>query len=178
MIRNRKTVKGKLGKTRPKDTDFKAIANKNKKKKTEQKKSQTKKVSLGRQISKKKQQMGMGKGKKGLGMLNVMTGQQANQPSKKKTKRVIDTQKRGIPTKVRKALEPGGISNPYMHSGFKAGGKTSKYRMAGGGKTSKYRMAGGGKTSKYRMKGGGKTSKYMAKGGKTSKYMARGGRAK
>ena len=133
MIKNRKTVKGKLGNTRPKDTDFAGIARKqSKKKKTEQKKSQTKKVSFGRQISKKKQKMGMGKGKKGLGMLNVMTGQQANQPS-----------------------------------GMKAGGKTSKYRMAGGGKT-----------SKYRMKGGGKTSKYMAKGGKTSKYMRRGGKVK
>ncbi len=38
MIRNRKTVKGKLGNTRPKDTDFAGIARKqSKKKKTEQK---------------------------------------------------------------------------------------------------------------------------------------------
>ncbi len=151
MIRNRKTVKGKLGNTRPKDTDFAGIARKqSKKKKTEQKKSQTKKVSLGRQISKKKQQMGMGKGKKGLGMLNVMTGQQANQPSKKKTTRVIETQKRGVPTKVKKALRPGGIENPYMGP---ISGSRGKYKA-------------GGKASKYRMKGGGKTSKYMARGGR------------
>lgn len=183
MIKNRKTVKGKLGNTRPKDTDFAGIARKqSKKKKTEQKKSQTKKVSLGRQISKKKQKMGMGNGKKGLGMLNVMTGQQANQPSKKKTKRVIDTQKRGTPTPPKKTFKKitpkageyrsGNVLKNIVENQRKAN------RMKAGGKTSKYRMAGGGKTSKYRMKGGGKTSKYMAKGGKTSKYMARGGRAK
>ena len=104
MIQNRKTVKGKLGNTRPKDTDWMGIGNK--KKKTEQKKPNPKKVSLGRQISKKKQQMGMGKGKKGLGMLNVMTGQQANQPSKKKTKRVIDSKspRTGRATRVTKPV--------------------------------------------------------------------------
>ena len=31
MLKNRKTVKGKLGSTRPKTTDFKSIANKKKK---------------------------------------------------------------------------------------------------------------------------------------------------
>ena len=34
MLKNRKTVKGKLGSTRPKTTDFKSIANKKKKTKT------------------------------------------------------------------------------------------------------------------------------------------------
>ena len=169
MIRNRKTVKGKLGNTRPKDTDFAGIARKqSRKKKTEQKKSQTKKVSLGRQISKKKQQMGMGKGKKGLGMLNVMTGQQTNQPSKKKTTRVIETQKRGVPTKPNRPRRGGFTSRtgPSSLDMSQTRTRSGPGRFAGGGKTSKYRMKGGGKTSKYRMKGGGKTSKYMARGGR------------
>jgi hypothetical protein len=183
MIRNRKTVKGKLGNTRPKDTDFAGIARKqNRKKKTTTKSNRPTdaRTKTLRKVLKEKQKVAgkVGKGSRANQAFLGGSARQTVKPKPKKTKRVIDTQKRGIPTKVRKALEPGGISNPYMHSGFKAGGKTSKYRMAGGGKTSKTRMAGGGKTSKYRMKGGGKTSKYMAKGGKTSKYMARGGRAR
>ena len=59
-----------------------------------QKKPKPKTVSSGRKVSKKKQQMGMGKGKKGLGMTNVMTGQQTTRTSKPKVKRAIDTQKR------------------------------------------------------------------------------------
>ena len=207
MIRNRKTVKGKLGKTRPKDTDFKAIANKAKKKKTKTVKSNrptSSKVKTNRAVLKEKQKLaGKGLGQAGQAFLGGM-GRQT--PTKtKKTKRVIDRPvRRAEPTKkakVRKAMDQIAIGDQYGRPfGMKAGGKTSKYRMAGGGKTSKYRMAGGGKTSKtrmagggktskyrmagggktskYRMKGGGKTSKYMAKGGKTSKYMRRGGKVK
>ena len=184
MLKNRKTVKGKLGSTRPKTTDFKSIANKKKKTKTVKSNRPTSsKVKTNRAVLKEKVKLA----EKGLGRPNqaFLGGMGRQTPTKtKKTKRVIETQKRGVPTKVKKALRPGGIENPYMgpisgsRGKYKAGGKTSKYRMAGGGKTSKYRMAGGGKTSKYRMKGGGKTSKYMAKGGKTSKYMRRGGKVK
>ena len=122
-----------------------------------QKKPKPKTVSSGRKVSKKKQQMGMGKGKKGLGMTNVMTGQQTAKTSKPKVKRAIDTQKRSK-SPVAAQAKP----KPTLRQRIK--------KITG--------LAGGGKTSKYRMKGGGKTSKYMAKGGKTSKYMARGGRAK
>ena len=122
-----------------------------------QKKPKPKTVSSGRKVSKKKQQMGMGKGKKGLGMTNVMTGQQTTRTSKPKVKRAIDTQKRSK-SPVAAQAKP----KPTLRQRIK--------KITG--------LAGGGKTSKYRMKGGGKTSKYMAKGGKTSKYMARGGRAK
>ena len=133
-----------------------------------QKKPKPKTVSSGRNVSKKKQQMGMGKGKKGLGMTNVMTGQQTTRTSKPKVKRAIDTQKRSK-SPVAAQAKP----KPTLRQRLKR-----LTGLAGGGKTSKYRMAGGGKASKYRMKGGGKTSKYMAKGGKTSKYMRRGGKVK
>jgi len=199
MLKNRKTVKGKLGNTRPKDTDFAGIARKqNRKKKTTTKtvksnRPTSSKVKTNRAVLKEKQKLaGKGLGQAGQAFLGGM-GRQT--PTKtKKTKRVIDRAvRRAEPTKkakVRKAMDKIAIGDQYGRPfGMKAGGKTSKYRMAGGGKTSKYRMAGGGKTSKtrmagggktskYRMKGGGKTSKYMAKGGKTSKYMARGGRAR
>ena len=123
-----------------------------------QKKPKPKTVSSGRKVSKKKQQMGMGKGKKGLGMTNVMTGQQTTRTSKPKVKRAIDTQNKRLKSPVAVKVKP----KPTLRQRIK--------RLTG--------LAGGGKASKYRMKGGGKTSKYMAKGGKTSKYMARGGRAK
>ena len=180
MIKNRKTVKGKLGTTRPKDTDFKAIANRNKKKKTTTKTVKSNRPTDGktktlRYALKEKQKVAgkVGKGSRANQAFLGGSARQTPKPKTKKTKRVIDTQKRGTPTKVAKVLRPGGIENPYMGP---ISGSRGKYKA--GGKTSKYRMAGGGKTSKYRMKGGGKTSKYMAKGGKTSKYMARGGRAK
>jgi len=174
MIQNRKTVKGKLGKTRPQTTDFKKIANKKKKTTTKTVKSNrptSSKVKTNRAVLKEKQKLaGKGLGQAGQAFLGGM-GRQT--PTKtKKTKRVIDRAvRRAEPTKkakVRKAMDKIAIGDQYGRPfGMKAGGKTSKYRMAGGGKT-----------SKYRMKGGGKTSKYMAKGGKTSKYMARGGRAR
>jgi len=85
-------------------------------------------------------------------------------PRKTRKKSIVDKSKQGLATKARKALQPGGASNPYMHSGnFKKGGKA--------------KMMKGGKTTKYMAKGG-KTTKYMARGGKTSKYMSKGGRAK
>ena len=209
MLKNRKTVKGKLGSTRPKTTDFKSIANKKKKTTTKTVKSNrptSSKVKTNRAVLKEKQKLaGKGLGQAGQAFLGGM-GRQT--PTKtKKTKRVIETQKRGVPTKVKKALRPGGIENPYMgpisgsRGKYKAGGKTSKYRMAGGGKTSKYRAAAGGKMpmvmkdgkkipafaadgkgkmkkgGKAKLMGGGKTSKYRMKGGgKTSKYMAKGGK--
>lgn len=180
MIRNRKTVKGKLGKTRPADTDFAGIAKKqSKKKKTTTKTVKSNRPTDGktktlRYALKEKQKVAgkVGKGSRANQAFLGGSARQTPKPKTKKTKRVIDTQKRGTPTKVAKVLRPGGIENPYMgpisgsRGKYKAGGKTSKYRMAGGGKTSKYRMKGGGKTSKYRMKGGGKTSKYMARGGR------------
>ena len=211
MIKNRKTVKGKLGSTRPKDTGFAGIARKqsrNKKTTTKSNRPTDARTKALRTALKEKQKVAgkVGKGSRANQAFLGGSARQTPKPKTKKTKRVIDTQKRGTPTKVAKVLRPGGIENPYMgpisgsRGKYKAGGKTSKYRMAGGGKTSKYRMAGGGKTSKYRMagggktskyrmagggktskyrmKGGGKTSKYMAKGGKTSKYMRRGGKVK
>lgn len=163
-----------------------------------QKKPKPKKVSSGRNVSKSKQQMGMGKGKRGLGMVNVMTGQQANQPPKKKVKRVIDTQKKSkspVAAKPKPKLQrpsrniTGDRAIQRKRKNLAGGGKTSKYRMAGGGKTSKYRMAGGGKMpmvmkdgkkipafaadGKGKMKKGGK-AKLMG-GGKTSKYRMKGG---
>ena len=167
-----------------------------------QKKPKPKTVSSGRKVSKKKQQMGMGKGKKGLGMTNVMTGQQTTRTSKPKVKRAIDTQKRSkSPVAAQAKPKPTLRQRIKKITGLAGGGKTSKYRMAGGGKTSKYRMAGGGKMpmvmkdgkkipafaadgkgkmkkgGKAKLMGGGKASKYRMKGGgKTSKYMAKGGK--
>ena len=167
-----------------------------------QKKPKPKTVSSGRKVLKKKQQMGMGKGKKGLGMTNVMTGRQTTRTSKPKVKRAIDTQKRSkSPVAAQAKPKPTLKQRLRKLTGLAGGGKTSKYRMAGGGKSSKYRMAGGGKLKmvmkdgkkvpffaadgkgkmkkggKAKLMGGGKTSKYRMKGGgKTSKYMAKGGK--
>ncbi len=201
MIRNRKTVKGKLGNTRPKDTDFAGIARKqNRKKKTTTKSNRPtdSRTATLRKVLKEKQKLaGKGLGRANQAFLGGSAKQTPVSPKKKPTVK----SKPKSPKKTFKKITPkageyrsgnvlknivenqrkvnkmkgGGKTSKYRMAG---GGKTSKYRMAGGGKTSKTRMAGGGKTSKYRMKGGGKTSKYMAKGGKTSKYMARGGRAR
>jgi hypothetical protein len=208
MIRNKQTVRGKLGKTRPANTDFAGIA----KKQSKKKKTTTKTVKSNRptdartktlrKVLKEKQKLaGKGLGQAGQAFLGGSAKQTPVSPKKKATA----TKPKPVAKPKKDKPRRGGFTsrtgpnnfklNPKVPAGpgkgkfFKAGGKTSKYRMAGGGKTSKYRMAGGGKTSKtrmagggktskYRMKGGGKTSKYMAKGGKTSKYMARGGRAR
>ena len=175
MIRNRKTVKGKLGKTRPKDTDFAGIARKQsrtKKTTTKSNRPTDSRTATLRKVLKEKQKLaGKGLGQAGQAFLGGSAKQTPVSPKKK------PTATKPKPVAKPKKSKAFGVSK-FRFTKFKAGGKTSKYRMAGGGKTSKYRMAGGGKTSKYRMKGGGKTSKYMAKGGKTSKYMARGGRAR
>ena len=194
MIRNRKTVKGKLGKTRPKDTDFAGIARKQsrtKKTTTKSNRPTDSRTATLRKVLKEKQKLaGKGLGQAGQAFLGGSAKQTPVSPKKKATATKPKPVAKPKKDKTRRGgftsrTGPGDFTlNPKVPAGrgkgkfFKAGGKTSKYRMAGGGKTSKYRMAGGGKTSKYRMKGGGKTSKYMAKGGKTSKYMARGGRAK
>jgi len=164
MIQNRKTVKGKLGSTRPKTTDFKSIANKKKKTKTVKSNRPTDaRTATLRKVLKEKQKLaGKGLGQAGQAFLGGSAKQTPVSPKKKPTVKKRKAMAKPTPKKS-KAF---GVSK-FGFTKFKAGGKTSKYRMAGGGKT-----------SKYRMKGGGKTSKYMAKGGKTSKYMARGGRAK
>ena len=173
MIRNRKTVKGKLGKTRPKDTDFAGIARKQsrtKKTTTKSNRPTDSRTATLRKVLKEKQKLaGKGLGQAGQAFLGGSAKQTPVSPKKKPTATKPKPKAKPKPTLKQRLKKLTGLAG---------GGKTSKYRMAGGGKTSKYRMAGGGKTSKYRMKGGGKTSKYMAKGGKTSKYMARGGRAK
>lgn len=190
MIQNRKTVRGKLGKTRPKDTDFKSIANKKKKTKTvKSNRPISSKIKTNRAVLKEKQKLaGKGLGQAGQAFLGGM-GRQT--PTKtKKTKRVIDRAvRRAEPTKktkVRKAMDKIAIGDQYGRPfGMKAGGKTSKYRMAGGGKTSKYRMAGGGKTSKYKAAGGGKMPMVMKDGKKIPAFaadgkgkMKKGGKAK
>ena len=179
MIRNRKTVKGKLGKTRPKDTDFAGIARKQsrtKKTTTKSNRPTDSRTATLRKVLKEKQKLaGKGLGQAGQAFLGGSAKQTPVSPKKKPT--VKSTPK--PPKKTFKKITPkageyrsGNVLKNIVENQRKAN------RMKAGGKTSKYRMAGGGKTSKYRMKGGGKTSKYMAKGGKTSKYMARGGRAK
>ena len=208
MIKNRKTVKGKLGSTRPKDTDFAGIARKqSRKKKTTTKSNRptdARTKALRTALKEKQKLAGKGLGQAGQAFLGGSAKQTPVSPKKKPTGRPggkmsrpaaksPPKRRRGFgftsrtgPIKLKPRFAGGGKTSKYRMAGggktskyrMAGGGKTSKYRMAGGGKTSKYRMAGGGKTSKYRMKGGGKTSKYMAKGGKTSKYMGRGGRAR
>lgn len=165
MIRNRKTVKGKLGNTRPKNTDFAGIARKqSKKKKTTTVKSNrpTDARTKSLRAALKGKQIVAGKVGKGSRVNQAFLGGSAGQtvkPKPKKTKRVLDKAvRRAEPTKkakVRKAMDKIAIGDQYGRPfGMKVGGKTSKYRMKGGGKTSKYRMKGGGKTSKYMARGG------------------------
>jgi hypothetical protein len=153
MIRNRKTVKGKLGNTRPKDTDFAGIARKqNRKKKTTTKSNRPTdaRTKTLRKVLKEKQILaGKGLGQAGQAFLGGSAKQTPVSPKKKAT-----------------AKKPKPVAKPKKSKAF----GVSKFGFT--------KFKAGGKTSKYRMKGGGKTSKYMAKGGKTSKYMARGGRAK
>jgi hypothetical protein len=155
MIKKRKTVKGKLGNTRPKDTDFKAIANRNKKKKTTTKTVKSNRPTDARtkslRAALKGKQIVAGKVGKGSRVNQAFLGGSARQtvkPKPKKTKRVLDKAvRRAEPTKkakVRKAMDKIAIGDQYGRPfGMKAGGKTSKYRMKGGGKTSKYMARGG-----------------------------------
>ena len=181
MIRNRKTVKGKLGNTRPKDTDFKSIANKKKKTKTVKSNRPTdSRTATLRKVLKEKQKLaGKGLGQAGQAFLGGSAKQTPVSPKKKPTVKKTKPVAKPKKDKPRRGgfTSRTGSGDFTLNSKVPAGRGKGKFFKAGG-KTSKYRMAGGGKTSKYRMKGGGKTSKYMAKGGKTSKYMARGGRAK
>ncbi len=180
MIQNRKTVKGKLGSTRPKTTDFKSIANKKKKTTTKTVKSNRPtdaRTATLRKVLKEKQKLaGKGLGQAGQAFLGGSAKQTPVSPKKK------PTVKKAKPVAKPKKDKPrrGGFTSRTGPNDFKlnpkvpAGPGKGKFFKAGG----KTKLMGGGKTSKYRMKGGGKTSKYMAKGGKTSKYMKRGGKVK
>ena len=174
MIQNRKTVKGKLGSTRPKTTDFKSIANKKKKTTTKTVKSNRPtdaRTATLRKVLKEKQKLaGKGLGQAGQAFLGGSAKQTPVSPKKKPTvkKRRAMAKPKPKPTKPRR----GGFTSRTGPNDFKLNPKVP----AGPGKGKFFKT--GGKASKYRMKGGGKTSKYMAKGGKTSKYMARGGRAR
>jgi hypothetical protein len=153
MIRNRKTVKGKLGKTRPKDTDFAGIARKQsrtKKTTTKSNRPTDARTATLRKVLKEKQKLaGKGLGQAGQAFLGGSAKQTPVSPKKKPT--VKKTKPVAKPTpKKSKAF---GVSK-FGFTKFKGGGKASKYRMKGGGKTSKYRMKGGGKTSKYMARGG------------------------
>ena len=163
MIRNKQTVRGKLGKTRPADTDFAGIA----KKQSKKKKTTTKTVKSNRptdartktlrKVLKEKQKLaGKGLGQAGQAFLGGSAKQTPISPKKKATAKKPKPVAKPKPTKSRRGFGFTSRTGPIK----------LKPRFAGGGKTSKYRMAGGGKTSKYRMKGGGKTSKYMARGGR------------
>ena len=170
MIRNRKTVKGKLGNTRPKDTDFAGIARKqSKKKKTTTVKSNRPtdaRTATLRKVLKEKQKLaGKGLGQAGQAFLGGSAKQTPVSPKKKPTVKKAKPVAKPKPNRPRR----GGFTSrtgPSSLDMSKARTRSGPGRFAGGGKTSKYRMKGGGKTSKYRMKGGGKTSKYMARGGR------------
>ena len=172
MIRNRQTVRGKLGKTRPADTDFAGIAKKqSKKKKTTTKSNRTtdsRTATLRKALKEKQKLAGKGLGQAGQAFLGGSAKQTPVSPKKK------PTVKKTKPVAKPKKDKPrrGGFTSRTGPGDFTLNPKVP----AGRGKGKFFKA--GGKTSKYRMKGGGKTSKYMAKGGKTSKYMARGGRAR
>ena len=206
MIKNRKTVKGKLGSTRPKDTDFAGIARKqSRKKKTTTKSNRptdARTKALRTALKEKQKLAGKGLGQAGQAFLGGSAKQTPVSPKKKATAKKPKPVAKPKPTKSRRGFGFTSRTGPInLKPRFAAGGKTSKYRMAGGGKTSKYRMAGGGKLKmvmkdgkkvpffaadgkgkmkkggKAKLMGGGKTSKYRMKGGgKTSKYMAKGGK--
>ena len=97
-------------------------------------------------------------GTKGTRPNQAFLGGSASQIPKsktKKTKRLVDIQKRSPSRKTNKKLGPyrsGNVLQNIVDSNKKA--------------------------FPLKKKAGGKTTKYMARGGKTSKYMAKGGRAK
>ncbi len=138
MIQNRKTVKGKLGNTRPKDTDWMGIASKKKKKTT----TKTKTVKSNRptdgktktlRYALKEKQKVAGEVGKGTRSNQAFLGGSASQipkPKTKKTKRVIDTQKRSVPTKKKNDWAIGDqYGRPF---GMKAGGKVKNKYYTGG----------------------------------------------
>ena len=87
MIQNRKTVKGKLGSTRPKTTDFKSIANKKKKTKTVKSNRPTDaRTKTLRKVLKEKQKLaGKGLGQAGQAFLGGSAKQTPVSPKKKPT---------------------------------------------------------------------------------------------
>ena len=190
MIKNRKTVKGKLGSTRPKDTDFAGIARKqSRKKKTTIKSNRptdARTKALRTALKEKQKLAGKGLGQAGQAFLGGSAKQTPVSPKKKATAKKPKPVAKPKPTKSRRGFGFTSRTGPInLKPRFAAGGKTSKYRMAGGGKTSKYRMAGGGKTSKYRMAGGGKLKMVMKDGEKVPFFaadgkgkMKKGGKAK
>ena len=193
MIKNRKTVKGKLGSTRPKDTDFAGIARKqSRKKKTTTKSNRptdARTKALRTALKEKQKLAGKGLGQAGQAFLGGSAKQTPVSPKKKPTGGKMSRPGVKAPKKTFKKITPKAgeyrsgnvlkniVENQRKANRMKAGGKTSKYRMAGGGKTSKYRMAGGGKTSKYRMAGGGKL-KMVMKDGKKVPFFAADGKGK
>ena len=182
MIKNRKTVKGKLGSTRPKDTDFAGIARKqSRKKKTTTKSNRptdARTKALRTALKEKQKLAGKGLGQAGQAFLGGSAKQTPVSPKKKATAKKPKPVAKPKPTKSRRGFGFTSRTGPInLKPRFAAGGKTSKYRMAGGGKTSKYRMAGGGKTSKYRMAGGGKL-KMVMKDGKKVPFFAADGKGK
>lgn len=182
MIKNRKTVKGKLGSTRPKDTDFAGIARKqSRKKKTTIKSNRptdARTKALRTALKEKQKLAGKGLGQAGQAFLGGSAKQTPVSPKKKATAKKPKPVAKPKPTKSRRGFGFTSRTGPInLKPRFAAGGKTSKYRMAGGGKTSKYRMAGGGKTSKYRMAGGGKL-KMVMKDGKKVPFFAADGKGK
>ena len=107
---------------------------------------------------KNKQKIANEIGTKGTRPNQAFLGGSASQIPKsktKKTKRLVDIQKRSPSRKTNKKLGPyrsGNVLQNIVDSNKKA--------------------------FPLKKKAGGKTTKYMARGGKTSKYMAKGGRAK
>ena len=164
MIKNRKTVKGKLGKTRPKDTDFAGIARKQsrtKKTTTKSNRPTDSRTATLRKVLKEKQKLaGKGLGQAGQAFLGGSAKQTPVSPKKKAT---ATKPKPKAKPKKSKAF---GVSK-FGFTKFKAGGKA---KLMGGGMTkgTKYKAAGGRtmKTSKYRAGGGIKGTKYKRRGGK------------
>jgi len=159
MIRNRKTVKGKLGNTRPKDTDYAGIArkqNRTKKTTTKSNRPTDARTATLRKVLKEKQKLaGKGLGQAGQAFLGGSAKQTPVSPKKKPTVKKTKPVAKTKPNRPRRGgftsrtgpndfkLNPKVPAGPGKGKFFKAGGKTSKYRMAGGGKTSKYMARGG-----------------------------------
>ena len=180
MIKNRKTVKGKLGTTRPKDTDFASIArrqSRTKKTTTTSNRPTDARTATLRKVLKEKQKLaGKGLGQAGQAFLGGSAKQTPVSPKKKPTVKKAKPVAKPKPTRPRR----GGFTSrtgPSSLDMSKARTRSGPGRFAGGGKTSKYRMAGGGKTSKYKAAGGG-SLKMVMKDGKKVPFFAADGKGK
>jgi len=132
MIQNRKTVRGKLGSTRPTDTDWKGIGNKKKKTTTKTKTKTVKsnrptdsKTMTNRKVLKEKQILaGKGLGKANQAFLGGMGSQTPVAPKKKpKVKK---------PKQVKKKND-WAIGDQYGRPfGMKTGGRTKNKYYTGG----------------------------------------------